>query len=117
MDELGLVDREGQAFRGRNAAQGAVVTLEKLDVPPVGGRSNCDHKVIDVGENQASGYEGREGGHVNNEQERGDGGTLGCAYCDRGELLRGTLEQEPTLSVGKEAAYPGNDVPMYPLGP
>ena len=67
MDELGLGDREGQAFRGRNAAKGAVVTLKELDVPPVGGRCNCDHEVINVGEDQASGYEGMEGGHVNDE--------------------------------------------------
>ena len=53
------------------------MTLEELNVPPVGGRSNCDHEVLNVGENQASGYGGEEGGHVNDEQERGDGGSLG----------------------------------------
>ena len=67
MDELGLGDREGQAFWGRCAAKGAVVALKELDVPPMGGRCNCDHEVINVGENQASGYERMEGRHVNNE--------------------------------------------------
>ena len=117
VDELGLGDREGQAFRGCNAAEGAVVALKELDIPPVRGRSNCDYEMVNVGENQASGYGGMKGGHVNDEQERGDGGSLGCAYCDRGELLRGTVESEPTLPVGEKAAYPGNDVPMYPLCP
>ena len=67
MDEFGLRDREGQVFRGRNAAKGAVVTLKELDVPPVGGRRNCDYKVVNVGEDQASGYGGMEGGHVDDE--------------------------------------------------
>ena len=67
MDELGFGDREGQAFRGRNAAKGAVVTLKKLDVPSVGGRCNCDHQVINLGENQASGYGGVKGRHVDDE--------------------------------------------------
>ena len=92
MEELSLGDLEGQAFRGRNPAQGAVVTLEELDVPPVRGSRKCDHEIINVGENQASGYAGMEGGHINDKQERGDGGALWCAHCDQGELLRGTLE-------------------------
>ena len=67
VDELGLGDREGQAFRGRNAAEGVVVTLKKLDVPSMGGGSHCDHEVINVGEDQASRQRGMEGGHVNDE--------------------------------------------------
>ena len=42
---------------------------------------------------------------------------MGCTHCDRRELLRGTLKQELTFSVGEEAAYPGNDVPIDPFGP
>ena len=42
---------------------------------------------------------------------------MGCTHRDRGELLRGALEKEPTFSVGEKAAYPGNDVPMYTFGP
>ena len=45
------------------------------------------------------------------------GGALGCTHCDRGELFRGTLEQELTFPVGEEAAYPGDNVPMYSFGP
>ena len=117
MNEFSHRDREGQAFWGRDAAAGAVVTLKKLDIPPVGGGCDCDHEVINVRENQSSGYGGMEGGYVYNEQKRRNGGAWGSTHCDRGELPRGALEQEPTFPVGEEAAYPGNDVPMYTLGP
>ena len=40
-----------------------------------------------------------------------------CTHCDQREHFGGALKQEPTLSVGEKAAYPGNDVPMYPFGP
>ena len=50
VNELSLGDREGQAFWGRYAAEGAVMTLKKLDVPSMGGGGNCDHEVINVGE-------------------------------------------------------------------
>ena len=68
MDELGLGDREGQSFWGRNAAKGAVVTLKELNVPHVGGRRHCDHEIINVGENQSPGDGGEERGDINNKQ-------------------------------------------------
>ena len=93
------------------------MTLEELDVPPVGGGRHCDHKVINVGENQASGDGGVEGGDVNNKQKGGDRGALRSTHGDGREHSWRTLEKEPALAVGEEAADPGYDVPMYPFGP
>ena len=53
------------------------MALEKLDVPSVGGRCNCDHEVINVGENQTSGDGGMKGGYVNDEKGGGRWGSLG----------------------------------------
>ena len=92
------------------------MTLEKLDVPSVGGGGNCDHKVINVGEDQAPRDFGVEGGDVDNKQEGGDRGALGGSPGDGRKYFRGTLEEEPTLSVGEKAAHPGNDVSMYAFG-
>ena len=52
------------------------MTLNELDIPPMGGRRYCNHKVINIGENQASGNGWVEGGNVDDKQKRGDGGTL-----------------------------------------
>ena len=35
MNELSFRDREGETFGGHNAAEGAVLTLKELDIPPV----------------------------------------------------------------------------------
>ena len=59
-------------FGSRDAAQGAVMTLEELDVPSVGGGCHCDHEVVNVGEYQSSGDGGVEGGDVDNKQEGRD---------------------------------------------
>ena len=92
------------------------MTLEELNVPPVGGGCYCDHQVINVGENQALRDEGVEGGDVDNEQDGGDRGTLWGTHSNRSELFQRSLEEEPTLSIGEEATHPSNDVPMYPFG-
>ena len=53
MNELSLRNREGKTLGGRDAAEGPEVALEELDIPPVRGGCYCDHKVVNVGENQA----------------------------------------------------------------
>ena len=83
VDELSLGDREGKAFWDRNAAEGAVVTLKELNVPPVGGGRHCDHEIINVGENQSPGDGGVERRNINNKQEGGDRGALGGTHGDR----------------------------------
>lgn len=40
-------------FGGCDAAKGAVVALEELNVPFMRGRCDCNHKVINVGANYA----------------------------------------------------------------
>ena len=50
------------------------MALQKLNVSPVGSGCHCNHEVINVGEDQASGNGGVEGGEVDNEQKGGDGG-------------------------------------------
>ena len=57
-------------------AEGAVVTLKELDIPSVGGRCYCNHKIINVGENHAFGNGWVKGGDRNNEQQRRDGEAL-----------------------------------------
>ena len=49
VDELSLGNRERETFLGRNAAKRAVLTLEELDIPPVGGRYHCNHKIVNGG--------------------------------------------------------------------
>ena len=83
MDDLCLWNRERQTFGGRNAAKGAVVTLEELDVPPMGGRCYCDNEVINVGEDQPLGDAGVVGGDVDNEQKGRDRGVLWGAHSYR----------------------------------
>ena len=46
----------------------------------MGSRCHCDHKVINVGEDQALGDGGVEGGDIDNEQEWRDGGALRSAH-------------------------------------
>ena len=87
VNELSLGNREGQAFGGRNAAKGTVVTLKELDVSPVRGRRYCNHKVIDLGEDQALGNGRMERGNVNNKQQRRDGGALRGTHGDRREFF------------------------------
>ena len=57
-----------------------------------------------------------EGGDVNNKQQGRDRGALGGSHGDGRKYFRGTMEEEPRLPVGEEAAHPGNDVPMYAFG-
>ena len=63
-------------------AEGAVVTLKELDIPSLRERRNCNHKVINVGENQAFGNGCVEGGNINNEQQWRDGGALWSTHGD-----------------------------------
>ena len=49
-------------FGGCDAAKGAVVALEELEVPFMRGRRDCNHKVINVEENYALGNARMEGG-------------------------------------------------------
>ena len=93
------------------------MALKELDVASVRGRRNCDHKVVNEGEDQALGNAWVEGGNINNKQQRRNGGALWCAYGDLREPLWGALEGEPTLSIGEEATYPRNDVSVSPFGP
>ena len=116
VNELGFGNREGQSFGSRNAAEGAVVTLKKLYVPSVREGRNCNHKVIDVRENQALRYAQMKGGNINNKQQRGDGGALWGTHGDWGESFWGALEEEPAFTVGEEATNPRNDVPVCPFG-
>ena len=55
MDELGLRNREGKASGCSHTAQGAEVVLKELNIAPVGGGRDCDHKVVHVGDNDALG--------------------------------------------------------------
>ena len=93
------------------------MTLEELDVPSVGGGGHRDHEVVNVGENQALGDGGVEGGVVDDKQEGRDRRALRGAHGDWSELSRRALKEESTLTVGEEAAHPGNDVPVHPFGP
>ena len=54
----------------------------------MGSGCHCNHEVINVGEDQASGDGGVEGGEVDNEQEGGDGGALRGAHGNWCEHLR-----------------------------
>ena len=83
MDELGFGNRKGQPFGGRDAAKCVVVTLEELNVPSVGGGRHCDYKIVNVGEDQAFGDEGVEGGDVDYEQKGGDRGALWGTHSNR----------------------------------
>ena len=82
------------------------MALKELDVPPVGSGCHCDHKVINVGENQTFGDGGVEGRDVDDEQERGDGGALGGAHCYWCEHLWRTLKEESAHPTGEEATDP-----------
>ena len=93
------------------------MALQELNVSPMGRGCYCDHEVINVGEDQASGNEGVEGGDVDNEQEGRDGGALWGAHCHWGEHLRRSLDEESAFSIGEEAADPSYDVPMYTFVP
>ena len=59
------------------------MALEKLDIPPVRVRCYCDHEVVNVRENQALGNGRVEGGDIDNEQQRRDGGALWSAHSNR----------------------------------
>ena len=59
------------------------MTLEELNIPPVGGGCYCDYEVINVGEDQAPGDEGVEGGDVDHEQEGRDRGALWGTHSNR----------------------------------
>ena len=93
MNESGFRDREGQSLRGRDAAEGAVMALQELDVSPVRSRCHCNHKVINVGEDQAPGDGGVEGGDIDNEQEGGDGAALRGAHSNWCKHLWRPLEE------------------------
>ena len=74
--EFHFGNREGESFGACDTAEGVIVTLKELYVPFVGRRRDCDHKVINVGENHTLGDYRREGGYVDDKKQRGDGGAL-----------------------------------------
>ena len=104
-------------FGGLNATEGAVVTLKELDVPSMGGRRHCDHKVIHVGEDQASVNAWVEGGNVDDEQRGAHGRYLWGTLGDWWEFLGGASKEEPALSGGEETGHPRDHVPVCPFGP
>ena len=117
MNELGFGDRECEAAGRCPAAEGPVVSLEKLDIPAVGRGSHCDDKVVHIGEDCPFLYYWVEWGNVEDEQQWEDRGALGGADSHRSEDLRRALEQETTLPVGEEAADPRGQVFVGALSP
>ena len=76
------------------------MALKELNVPSVGGRCHCDHKVVNVGEDQPFGDGGVEGGDVDNEQEGRDRRALWRTHRDGRENSRGALKEKTTLAIG-----------------
>ena len=66
MYEFRFGNREGESFWGCYTAEGAIVTLKELYVSSMGGRRDCNHEVVNVGENHTLGDFGVERGYVNN---------------------------------------------------
>ena len=93
------------------------MTLKELDIPSLRERRNCNHKVINLEENQAFGNGWVEGGNINNEQQRRDGGAMWGTHGDWSKSFWGALKEKQALSVGEEAVHPRNDIPVSPFGP
>ena len=82
VNELSFGYRKGKTLGGRDAAERAEVPLEELDIPSMRGGCYCNHKVVNVGEDQALGNDWVEGGDVYNKQEGGDWGALWSTHGD-----------------------------------
>ena len=82
------------------------MSLNKLDISPVGQGGHCDNKVIHIGEYCTLFYHRVEWREVDDKKQRGDGGALGGADGYWGEGPGRALEKEAALPVSEEAADP-----------
>ena len=98
MYELGLRNCEGQVTGCRFPAKGAVVSLEELDIPAVGGGGGSNHKVVHAREDNPSINNRIEWGDVDNEKQWGDGRALGGSDGNRGKGPGRALEEKVALS-------------------
>ena len=80
MNEFSLGDGKGKPPWCRNTAEGAEVALKELNIAPVRGGRDRDHKIIHVGDHNALGDHGVQWRNINNEEEGRDGGALGGTH-------------------------------------